>query len=150
MQLPNRTLAPVLLALAFVCPVAPARSDDEPKAARLAVEGAWTMVSKKNDAGEDEKLPEGFHMVKLVTGGRFAWTIYTDGKLHSAAGGRYTVKDNQYTEKIDYTAGEGNEALLGKEFTFTWEVKGDTWHHVGELKLDGQTIKIDENWERSK
>jgi hypothetical protein len=121
--------------------------DDKP----APVEGAWKLtVSKNGDAQDYQKPPEGSQMIKYVVGGRFVWTIAREGKLELAAGGKYTVDGDKYTETIEYTHGEGQSALVGKTFDFTWKMDGGTWLHVGVLKLDGGDVKIDEKWERCK
>ena len=87
-------------------------------------------------------------MIKYVTGGRFIWTVSQGGKLVSAAGGKYKVEKDKYSETIEYVAGEGQDTLVGKTFDFTWKMDGKTWLHVGSIKVNDQDIKIDEKWER--
>lgn len=109
------------------------------------------MVEQKNGTARDyQKLPEGVEMTKFVTGGRFVWVIVQNGRVISAAGGKCAVDKDMYSESIDYSHGEGNAALVGKTFDFTWKIDGDTWLHTGTLKVDDQEIKIDEKWRRSK
>ena len=117
------------------------------------LDGAWTLVEQKNGTSQTyEKLPEGVEMTKFVTGGRFVWVIAQGGKVLSAAGGKCTVdKDkSKYSEIIEYALGEGNASLVGKTFDFTWKVDGNTWLHVGSIKVNNQDVKIDEKWERCK
>jgi len=89
-------------------------------------------------------------MIKYVTGGRFVWTIASQGRLIAAAGGKYTVDKDKYTESIEYIHGDGQATLAGKTFDFTWKVDGNTWLHVGTIKIGDQDVKIDEKWERCK
>jgi hypothetical protein len=113
------------------------------------LDGAWKLVEQKNgDAQEYTKLAEGNEMIKYVIGGRFIWTVSQGGKLITAAGGKYKVEKDKYSETIEYTAGEGQESLVGKTFEFTWKMDGKTWLHVGLIKVNDQDIKIDEKWER--
>jgi hypothetical protein len=115
------------------------------------VEGAWKMVVQKNGEAQDyQKLPEGTEMIKYVANGRMLWTVTSEGKIVAAAGGKYTTDKDKYTESIDYVHGEGQAFLVGKTFNFTWKVDGNTWLHVGSLKVDDRDIKIDEKWERCK
>jgi hypothetical protein len=153
---PLRTSGLTLLALTALAVAAlPARlvrsADDAPAVKPGPLDGAWKLVESKNgDAQEYTKLPDGMEMTKFVTGGRFVWAVVREGKVVSAAGGKYAVDKDKYTETIDYTLGEGNDSLAGKTFEFTWKVENGTWLHVGVLKLDGQEVKIDEKWERCK
>jgi hypothetical protein len=115
------------------------------------IEGVWTLVEQKNgDAQEFQKLPEGSEQIKFVTGGRFVWVLVREGRIVGAAGGKYTVDKDKYIENIEYAHGEGQTSLVGKAFEFTWKFDGNTWHHVGVIKVDGQDLKIDEKWQRCK
>ena len=132
--------------------VGDARSQDDKQGEKPSpLDGAWKLIEQKNgDAQEYQKLPEGTQMIKYVTGGRFIWTIASEGRLQSAAGGKCTVDKDKYTESIDYVHGDGQAPLVGKSFDFTWKIDGGIWLHTGTLKIDGQEIKIDEKWERCK
>jgi hypothetical protein len=113
------------------------------------LDGAWKQVLQKNGNAQDYQKPaEGTEMIKYIIGGRFIWTVSQGGKLISAAGGKYKVDKDKYYETIEYTAGEGQESLVGKTFEFTWKMDGKTWLHVGTIKVNDQDITIDEKWER--
>jgi hypothetical protein len=119
------------------------------EAAACPLEGAWKLVEQKNgDATDYQKQAEGTEEIKYVTGGRFVWVIVQGGKIVAAAGGKYKVDKDKYSETIEYFAGEGQESLVGKTFDFTWKMDGKTWLHVGLIKVNNQDIKIDEKWER--
>ena len=151
-----RTAGLSLVALtAFTLTVLPARdvrSQDGKQGDKPSpIEGAWKLVEQKNgEAQAYQKLPEGTEMIKYVTGGRFVWTVVREGRILAAAGGTYTVDKDKYVESIAYIHGEGQAALVGKTFDFTWKVDGNTWLHVGTIKLGDQDFKIDEKWERCK
>lgn len=119
------------------------------EAAAAPIEGAWKLVEQKNgDSPDYQKLAEGMQMIKFVTGGRFIWKVSQGGKIVAAMGGKYTVDKDKYSETIEYALGEGQEALVGKTFDFTWKLDGKTWLHVGTIKVNDQDVKIDEKWER--
>jgi hypothetical protein len=151
-----RTAGLGLMALsAFALTVLPARNvrsqDDKQGGTPSPIEGAWKLVESKNgDAQDYQKPPEGTEMIKYVTGGRFVWTVVREARIIAAAGGKYTVAKNKYTESIEYVHGEGQASLVGKTFDFTWKVDGTTWLHVGTIKVDDRDLKIDEKWERCK
>jgi len=147
-----RTAKLSLMAMtAFALTVLPARDvrsqDDKPS----PIEGAWKLAESKNgEAQAYQKPPEGTEMIKYVTGGRFVWTVVKEGRIIAAAGGKYTVDKNKYTESIEYVHGESAASLVGKTFDFTWKVDGTTWLHVGTIKVDDRDLKIDEKWEQCK
>jgi len=111
------------------------------------LQGAWKLVGQKNGDAQDYQQPvEGMQMIKFVTGGRFIWTVSQNGKMVAGAGGTYKIDKDKYSETIEYTLGEGQEALAGKTFDFTWKLDGKTWQHVGTMNINGQELKIDEKW----
>jgi hypothetical protein len=115
------------------------------------LEGAWKMIVQKNgDAPDYQKLPDGTEEIKYVTGGRFVWMVIQDHRITSAAGGKYTVDKDKYTETIEFSHGEGQASIVGKTFDFTWKLDGGIWLHVGTIKVNDQDLKIDEKWEKCK
>ena len=115
------------------------------------LEGAWKMIAQKNrEAPDYQKLPDGTEEIKYVTGGRFVWMVIQDHRITSAAGGKYTVDKDKYTESIEFTHGEGQGSLVGNTFDFTWKLDGGIWLHVGTIKFNDQDVKIDEKWEKCK
>src|SRR3954470_14694316 len=96
------TLAAMAL---IVLPAREVRSQGD-KASPL--EGAWKQVEQKNgEAQEYQKLPEGIEMINLVTGGRFVWTVTSQGRVASMAGGKYRVDGDKYSESIEFISGQG-------------------------------------------
>jgi hypothetical protein len=141
--------------MTFALVVLPARNlhsgDDQSGGKACPLEGAWRQVEQKNgDAQTYQKQPEGTEMFKFVTGGRFIWVVVRDGKIQSSLGGKYTVDKDKYTERIQYSSGEGQESFVGQSCDFTWKIDGNTWLHVGAIKVNNQDVKIDEKWERCK
>jgi hypothetical protein len=136
----------------ILLPARDLRSGDDSAAGKACpLEGAWKQTERKNgDSQAYEKLPEGIEMIKYITGGRFVWTIVRDGRIQGALGGKYTIEKDKYTEHIEYSHGEGNEALVGKSFDFTWKVDGNSFHQVGAITINNQEFKIDEKYERCK
>jgi hypothetical protein len=139
--------------LVFVCTSAlsmlsPPRGPGQ-EAQPAALEGAWRVVESKNgDAQDYQKPPEGAQMIKFVAGGRFIWTACQGGKIVAGATGTYKIDKDKYSETIESVLGEGQEALAGKTFEFTWKLDGKTWLHVGTIRINDQDYKIDEKWER--
>jgi hypothetical protein len=109
------------------------------------VDGAWRLVGIRD--GDTYSKPDR-EQYKLVVGGRFIWTTSKDGKIEYAAGGKYTVEGDKYTESIEFA--HDRDFLVGKEAKFTWKLDGDKWYHKGTLKTDQGDVQIDELWERVK
>ena len=148
-----RTAGLRLIALAaFALIVLPAREVRSQGDKPSPLEGAWKQVEQKNgDAQEYQKFPEGMEMINLVTGGRFIWTVVSQGRVVAVAGGKYKVDGDKYTESIEYVSGQGvPESFVGSTFDFTCKVDGNTLHKVGTIQVNGQDYKIDEKWERCK
>jgi hypothetical protein len=125
--------------------------DDKGGGKPSPVEGVWRLVERKNGQMPDyEKLQEGTEQIKYVIGGRFVWTVVRQGRIQGAAGGKYTVDKDKYTETTEYMHDEGNLPFLGQTSKFTWKVDGNTSLLVGVLKISGEDFKIDEKWERYK
>ncbi len=145
-----RGLMAIALLVTFASPYS--RSDDaKPLEKPSPLDGAWKQVSQKNgDAQDYQKPPAGTEMTIYVTDGRFVWTVVQDGRVVGAAGGKYKVEKDTYSESIEYVLGEGLASFVGNTFEFTWKLDGNTWHKVGTIKVNNQDYKIDEKWERCK
>ena len=127
---------------------------DEPAAKGVTetkLDGAWRLVAYK-PPGQDEytKVPEGSDHTKLVAGGRFVWTGVKKGKVVRSAGGKCAVRDNEYTEQIEFVLDEQDEWMVGKTGSYKWKLDGNKWHHDGVVKGDKGEAKITEVWERVK
>src|SRR3954449_4512656 len=101
----TRTLRLAAIGLVTLSALAPtALAEDKAK----SVEGAWKQVEQKNgDAQEYQKFPEGIEMINLVTGGRFVWTVVSQGRVVSMAGGKYRVDGDKYSESLEFISGQG-------------------------------------------
>jgi hypothetical protein len=124
--------------------------DKEPRAkTKAAVEGAWKLVGQINaTTGKLAKIPDGIEMTKLITGGRFAWTVVRDGKVVMTAGGSYTLKDDVFTEKVTFVAPDNQKPLMGKSFAYPIKFEDGKWHLKATFKVDDREMAIDEIWER--
>jgi hypothetical protein len=107
--------------------------------------GTWKLVARKYGAKE-VKIAPGTTMLKQVTPTQFMWVSYdTDGKVFRTAGGRYTLKGDQYAETPEYGAGPDFQIIRAKTQTYKAKVEGNRWHSDGALS-NGLTIR--EVWER--
>ena len=128
------------------------RGDEPAKASatgRAIAEGAWRKLGNRNpQTGKIDPPPEGLETIKLIVGGRWVWTLTKDGRAIAGLGGTYTIKDDQYTERVEYAITDGFEAHIGRSFTFTSKYEGNTWNMKGTLVVRDMEFKIDEDWER--
>ena len=69
-----------------------------------------------------------------------------DKKIRNSAGGRYTLKGENYVETIEFGF-ERMTNFFGKEQKFTVKIDGDTLHQTGVLSNGN---KLDEIWVRVK
>jgi len=111
--------------------------------------GTWRLTTTKYGADKEHSPYGGASMrTKIINPTHFVWLEVETAskKILSAAGGKYSLAGNTYTETIDF-AGSGMEEYVGKPQKFTVRVEGDKLTQSGELS-DG--LKIEEVWERVK
>jgi len=123
----------ILPALAFIAckPVAEKPSNK--------LVGSWQLLSSvyiKKDTVIHNDLP-GTSMIKILNDTHFAFMQHTVDKtdttgIFGGGGGAYTLKDNQYTEHVEYCSARSYE---GNDFEFTIEFHGDTLVQSGVEKL---------------
>lgn len=118
------------------------------KTLRASLVGTWRLTSMKVNSKENN-LPQTFITYKHVTPVGFIWLSHdkATGKVFRAAGGTYTVRDDTYTETVEYGMSSDFEVVKNAQHAFTAQVDTDTWHHTGKL-ANGTTIE--EVWERVK
>jgi hypothetical protein len=110
-----------------------------PKQAPNPLIGSWQLVSSvyiKKDTVIHNDLP-GTSMIKILNDTHFAFMQHTVDKtdttgIFGGGGGTYTLKDNQYTEHVEYCSARPYE---GNDFEFTIEFRGDTLVQSGVEKL---------------
>jgi hypothetical protein len=143
----KRVFLGATLALLGLGAVASLRADDKDKDLHARLVGTWRMASAKF-GGQESDLPQTSVTSKHVTPAGFMWLSHDkDGKMTRAAGGAYTLRNEKYTEKIEYGMGDDFEVIKKAKISFACKVDGDKWFHTGELP-NGTTIE--EVWERVK
>jgi len=129
--------------VALASPSGAARADEVKPDHPLV--GTWKLVSAKY-GGSKSSLPERSTTLKHVTPTQFMWTSFDkEGKVYRAAGGPYTIKDDQYEETPEYGLSTDFSGLKAKAQTFRWKVEGNTWYHTGKLSSG---LTLEEVWER--
>lgn len=115
--------------------VSPSAEEQTTKAEKASMDsmpgtqlGAWSFVGMLNG----EKAPENARRLKLVTDKVWVVSISdaTTGKVEYHHGGTYTLKGNDYVEKVEFST-ENLNSLLGQSFRYKLTVDGTTWTQVG-------------------
>jgi hypothetical protein len=112
----------------------------------LPLEGTWELLSETKIENGDTTYSEASKaqpMIKIINKTHFAFLRHdlTQGKdstaLFVAGGGRYTLKDHDYTEYLDYFISREWE---NNTFHFTVDIKNDTLIQSGIEKVEGLGI----------
>lgn len=122
--------------LTFVICLCACKSTPEPPNKLV---GSWQLLSSvyiKKDTIIHNDLP-GTTMIKIFNDTHFAFLQHTADKadttgMFGGGGGTYTLKDNHYTEHLEYCNARAYE---GNDFEFTIEFRGDTLVQEGVEKL---------------
>lgn len=110
------------------------------------LEGTWRMESQElvyPDSVVDRSDQWGANY-KILNSTHFAWGRETKNGEEVLAGGglyQYDPETNTYSEHIEYHSDPG---FTGITLTFTAEVDGDTWVHIGDVG----DYKLREVWKR--
>jgi hypothetical protein len=110
------------------------------------LQGTWQLVSgtiiEKGDTTTTD-YTKGRQMIKVINPTHFAFLNHdlTHGKdstaLFVAGGGTYELKDNQYTEHLEYCSARTWE---GHDFQFTIVIQNDTLTQSGVEKIEASGI----------
>lgn len=106
-----------------------------------ALSGLWRITARANEKGEmTEMKPGPRKTLKIMSGGYFQWfAINTQTREFSGTGGgRYTLVNEKYTEKIEFFSRDNNR--VGAELSFEAAVNGKEWTHSGKSSK-GDLIK---------
>jgi hypothetical protein len=106
-----------------------------------ALTGLWRITARANEKREmNEMKPGPRKTLKLMSGGYFQWfAINTQTREFSGTGGgRYTLENGKYTEKIEFFSRDNNR--VGAELSFDANVSDKEWIHSGKSSK-GDAIK---------
>lgn len=96
------------------------------------LDGAWLFGTRGPDEGQERRGDSRDRKtLKFLLDGRFQWIAYTVGSFgfSGTGGGKYTAENGKYVEHIEFFSRDNSRA--GAELDFTYELKGDDWHHRG-------------------
>ena len=104
--------------------------------------GTWKMVYadiKENDSLQIKDLTKS-EFIKIINESHFAFfnQDHADATLFYGGGGTYTLENDSYTEKLQYTSAD---TVRDHEFPFTIEIKNDTLIQYGLEEIKEANIK---------
>jgi hypothetical protein len=116
------------------------------KSEKNQIEGTWKLLSGTLIEKGDTTITDYTHgksFIKIINGSHFAFFLHdlSNGKdssaVYSSGGGTYTLKNDQYTENLEYCS---DRAWEGNSFNFKIEIKGDTFIQSGIEKIEKEGI----------
>lgn len=112
----------------------------------IAMEGTWQLISgtiiEKGDTTVTDYTKTN-SMIKIINKSHFSFLNHDIAKgkdstaLFVAGGGRYELKNNQYTEHLEYCS---DRLWEGNDFSFTVNIQNDTLLQTGLEKIEGTTV----------
>ena len=107
------------------------------------LDGKWLFATRGPDEGQERRGESNSRKtMKFLSDGYFQWIAYDTEtfKFSGTGGGTYTAKDGVYTENIEFFSRDN--ARVGAQLNFTYEIKGDDWHHKGKNSKGGPMYEI--------
>jgi len=122
---------------------AESRKEDPKIANEVSLRGTWklltaTIIEKGDTVVTD--YTKGRSFIKIINDSHFAFlnhTLRKDTTDFSAGGGAYSLKGNNYTERLEYCSAKEWE---GHDFPLTVTITGDTLVQSGVEKIEAQGI----------
>jgi len=116
------------------------KTEVNPQELSKQIIGKWRLV------GSNMSLRAGAPRIKIITEDTFSWIQYDEEGNEIAGGsGKYTLKDNVYTETIQSAIGPFMQEQIGNKATFVLSVKGNSLFQSGYLD---NTYTTQEEWIR--
>ena len=109
----------------------------------IPIRGTWKLLTgmliEKGDTTITDYTKD-LSFIKIINDSHFSFLQHDtrkDSTNFSAGGGRYELKENTYTEHLEYCSAKEWE---GHDFTFTVTIANDTLIQTGVEKIEGQGI----------
>ena len=115
---------------------------DALKQTHLPLVGTWQLISGTIIQNKDTVVTsytKGQSFIKIINDTHFCFLLHDLDKgktlpaIFSSGGGRYSLKDNLYTEHLEYCSDRNWE---GNDFNFTIKIQNDTLTQSGIEKID--------------
>ena len=116
--------------------------NDEPKKAKLPLEGTWKLLTGITIEKGDSTITDytkGLQFIKIINENHFAFLNHDLNKgkdsaaVFSSGGGSYSLTDSLYTEHLEYCTDRQWE---GNDFHFTVTINNDTLIQKGIEKIE--------------
>lgn len=96
------------------------------------LDGQWLFATRGPDTGQERRgETQARKTLKFLLNGHFQWIAYHTEtfRFSGTGGGTFSAKDGKYIENIGYFSRDNNR--VGAELDFSYELKGNDWHHTG-------------------
>jgi hypothetical protein len=112
----------------------------------INLEGTWQLISGTTIEKGDTTITDytrASSMIKIINKSHFAFLNHDIAKgkdstaLFVAGGGRYELKENKYTEHLEYCS---DRLWEGNKFSFTVSIQNDTLLQTGREKIEGTAV----------
>jgi hypothetical protein len=118
--------------------------------ASSALSGAWRFGARVDDAGVADQRRGGDsprQTIKILSASHFQWAAfnYQTKQFLGTGGGTYALKDNQYTETIQFFSRDNSR--VGMSLSFECKLDGTDWYHKGKGTTGNP---VNEVWEKIK
>ena len=107
------------------------------------LDGKWLFGTRGPDEGQERRGESNSRKtMKFLSDGYFQWIAYDTEtfKFSGTGGGTFTSKDGVYSENIQFFSRDNTR--VGAQLNFTYEIKGDDWHHKGKNSKGGPMYEI--------
>jgi hypothetical protein len=110
------------------------------------VEGVWRIAGIGGNQGKEFSTPP-YDEYKIMTAGHYLWLSFDPrtGQVVRSGGGTYTLKNGNYTARVECSNSDDLRAIIGQEYQGTCRVEGKKWYHYGSMP---NGAGFDELWER--
>jgi hypothetical protein len=138
----KKIIAATALVFLFSC-----KENRNPEPENIPLTGTWkllqgTVIEKGDTTVTDYTKDRSF--IKMINDSHFSFLLHDlkGGKdsataAFTAGGGRYSLKENNYTEHLEYCSAREWE---GHDFHFTVSIRNDTLIQSGEEKIESEGI----------
>jgi len=138
----NKMIAAGLFSIAILFISCEGTKNETAIANKYPIEGTWrlltgTLIEKGDTTVTDYTKNVSF--IKIINGSHFAFVQHDlkngkdSGAVFSSGAGRYELKENTYTEHLEYCSAREWE---GHDFAFTVDIHADTLVQSGIEKID--------------
>ena len=127
-----KTLCALLLIITFTTSCEKKPEEKKAESASIPIQGTWKLITGTTIEKGDTVVAsytKNVSFIKIINATHFSFLQHDLNKgkdysvMFSAGGGTYSLKDNVYTEHLEYCNDRNWE---GNDFNFTLEITGDT------------------------